>query len=70
VRGKIANCPYCGKILPRELWPEMCEVRKWGVKCPRCGDIKVWKAGKLYMESGAPVQRYLCTTCCYRFALK
>lgn len=55
---KFVNCPYCGKILPRELWPETFERKNLGIECPYCGGEKIWKSGMRYTDFGIPVQRY------------
>jgi transposase-like protein len=64
---KIMNCPHCGRILPKEFWHEKTPVEKVAVKCPDCGSIKTWKAGK-YQKPPEIIQRYSCKDCGLRFS--
>ena len=57
---KIVNCPYCGKILPREILPDLFEKKKLGIKCPRCDGEKIWKSGTRYTDLDMPIAVLLC----------
>jgi len=37
------------------------------IKCPECGNQKIWKDGLRYTNLGS-VQRYICRNCAYRFS--
>jgi transposase-like protein len=75
-------CPYCGRQIPKEEKQETEEktvfqiegerpsLRNLNVKCPRCGNAKVWRAGRRLGSQGEDYQRVLCRTCGYRFTLK
>jgi endogenous inhibitor of DNA gyrase (YacG/DUF329 family) len=46
---QVINCPYCGKMLPKEFWHEKETDERILIKCPRCGIFKPWKDGKLHL---------------------
>ena len=64
---KVMNCPYCGKILPKEFWHEISQTHKPIVKCPRCGSDRNRKDAKRYTAAGV-VQRYYCVDCARTFS--
>ncbi len=66
---RVMNCPHCGRILPREYWPEKSQVNKQGGRCPRCGSNKSWKDAKRYTTSGV-FQRYYCRECGRGFSIQ
>ncbi|MGB9914726.1 MAG: IS1/IS1595 family N-terminal zinc-binding domain-containing protein [Candidatus Bathyarchaeales archaeon] len=67
VSQKVINCPYCGRVLPREFWHEKSQADKRIVKCPRCGSTRTWKDAKRHTSNGV-IQRYYCRDCGRRFS--
>ena len=39
-----------------------------GLRCPECGNTRLYKDGLRYLSDGSTVQRYLCRSCSYRFS--
>jgi len=39
-----------------------------GLRCPECGNTRLYRDGLRYLSSGQTVQRYLCRQCGYRFS--
>ena len=75
------KCPECegkGTVMGVELTEVRCSrcfgrgviVFHPGVKCPQCGQIKVWKHSKRRTPTGQIKQRYLCSECGLRFTEK
>ncbi len=46
---------------------EAYDVRGKKLVCPECGGSRLYRAGFRYLYDGAPVQRWLCRDCGYRF---
>ncbi len=43
-------------------------TEKTPIRCPNCGDAKIWKDGLRYTANNGVIQRYVCRNCGYRFS--
>ena len=58
------NCPYCGKIIPADVWAQAPSPE---ITCHYCEGQKIYKDGIRYTTT-KEIQRYLCRVCGYRFS--